>query len=84
MQNYDFNEALIAIQSGKPIIGSDGVLVPLIHQLTEAALFAEIDCCLEQSPKRGNRYSKKTIKFTVGSSELETLRDHMANLKLSW
>ena len=37
MQNFDFNEALKAIQSGKPITGSDGVLAPLIKQLTEAA-----------------------------------------------
>lgn len=26
MRNFDFNEALKAIQSGKPITGSDGVL----------------------------------------------------------
>ena len=28
MQNFDFNEALKAIQSGKPITGSDGVFTP--------------------------------------------------------
>jgi hypothetical protein len=50
MQNFDFNEALKAIQSGKPIPGSDGVLAPLIKQLTEAALSAEIDSYLEQNP----------------------------------
>ena len=43
MQNFDFNKALKAIQLGKPITGSDGVLAPLIKQLTEAALSAEID-----------------------------------------
>lgn len=47
MQNFDFNEALKAIQLGKPITGSDGVLAPLIKQLTEAALSAEIDSYLE-------------------------------------
>ncbi len=30
MQNFDFNEALKAIQSGKPLTGSDGVLSLLI------------------------------------------------------
>ena len=77
MQNFDFNEALKAIQSGKPITGSDGVLAPLIKQLTEAALSAEIDSYLEQNPigKRRNGYSKKTIKSAVGSFELETPRD---------
>ena len=77
MQNFDFNEALKAIQSGKPITGSDGVLAPLIKQLTEAALSAEIDSYLEQSPSsnRRNGYSKKTVKLAVGSFELETPHD---------
>ena len=35
MQNFDFNEALKAIQSGKPITGSDGVLAPLIATLSK-------------------------------------------------
>ena len=77
MQNFDFNEALKAIQLGKPITGSDGVLAPLIKQLTEAALSAEIDSYLEQSPSsnRRNGYSKKTVKSAIGSFELETPRD---------
>ena len=77
MQNFDFNEALKAIQLGKPITGSDGVLAPLINQLTEAALSAEIDSYLEQNPtgNRRNGYSKKTVKSAVGSFELETPRD---------
>ena len=77
MQNFDFNEALKAIQSGKPITGSYGVLAPLIKQLTEAALSAEIDSYLEQNPSsnRRNGYSKKTVKSAVGSFELETPRD---------
>jgi len=36
-EKFDFNEALKAIQSGKAISGKDGVLAPLIKQLTEAA-----------------------------------------------
>ena len=77
MQNFDFNEALKAIQSGKPITGSDGVLAPLIKQLSEAALSAEIDSYLEQNPShnRRNGHSKKTVKSAVGSFELETPRD---------
>ena len=77
MQSFDFDEDLKAIQSGKPITGSDGVLAPLIKQLTEAALSAEIDSYLEQHPSsnRRNGYSKKTVKSAVGSFELETPRD---------
>ena len=77
MQNFDFNEALKGIQAGKPITGSDGVLAPLIKQLTEAALNAEIQSHLEQSTtsNRRNGYSKKTVKSAAGSFELETPRD---------
>ena len=70
MQNFDFNEALKAIQLGKPITSSDGVLAPLIKQLTEAALSAEIDSYLEQNPNnnRRNGYSKKTVQsLTINS-----------------
>ncbi len=80
MQNFDFNEALKAIQSGKPITGSDGVLAPLIKQLTEAALSAEIDSYLEQNPSsnRRNGYSKKTW---IATDFVDTLKlDKMANL----
>ena len=53
------------------------MLAPLIKQLTEAALSAEIDSYLEQNPSnnRRNGYSKKTVKSAVGSFELETPRD---------
>ena len=78
MQHFDFNEALKAIQAGKPITGSDGVLAPLIKQLTEAALSAEIESYLGQnlnSNNRRNGYSKKTVKSALGSFELETPRE---------
>lgn len=42
-QPFDFNEALKQLQSGKDLTGKDGVLVPLIKQLTEAAITAELD-----------------------------------------
>jgi len=40
---FDFDEALKAIQSGQAISGKDGVLAPLIKQLTEAAINAITD-----------------------------------------
>ncbi len=54
MQHFDFNETLKAIQAGKPITGSDGVLAPLIKQLTEAALSAEIESYLGQNLNSNN------------------------------
>ena len=36
-EKFDFEAALKAIQSGQAITGKDGVLAPLVKQLTEAA-----------------------------------------------
>lgn len=75
--DFDFNKALEQLQAGQGLTGKDGVLTPLIKQLTEAALKAELDQHLEQddSPNRKNGYSKKTVKTSVGQFELETPRD---------
>jgi hypothetical protein len=37
-EKFDFEAALKAVQSGQSITGKDGVLGPLVKQLTEAAL----------------------------------------------
>ena len=65
---FDFNEALEAIQSGQAISGKDGVLTPLIKQLTEAALSAELESHLADDviPNRKNGKSKKTLKTSSG------------------
>ena len=41
--NFDFEAALKQLQSGQPLTGENGILTPLIKQLTEAALNAEIE-----------------------------------------
>ncbi|MCK5509733.1 MAG: hypothetical protein KAI50_14560 [Desulfobacterales bacterium] len=63
-KEFDFQEALKAIQDGKPFMGKDGVLTPLIKKLTEAALEGELDSHLgkEIAANRRNGKSKKTIK----------------------
>ncbi len=74
---FDFDAALEALRSGKDLTGKDGVLTPLIKQLTEAALSAELDQHLTEStqPNRRNGRSRKTVKAATGSFELETPRD---------
>ena len=76
-QEFDFNKALEQLQAGKALTGEDGVLTPLIKQLTEASLKAELNQHLdsETEPNRKNGSSKKTIKSSVGQFELETPRD---------
>lgn len=77
-QPFDFDKALKALQSGQVLTGKDGILTPLIKQLTEAALSAELDSHLAQDVEtnRKNGSGKKTIKAPpAGSSELATPRD---------
>ena len=76
-QPFDFQEAVEALRTGKGLNGKDGVLTPLIKQLTEAAMQAELEQHLEteETPNRKNGHSKKTIKSTSGSFELDAPRD---------
>lgn len=74
---FDFSAALKAIQEGKPLLGGEGILTPLIKKLTEAALEGELDSHLgrEIAANRRNGKSRKTIKSLDGNFELETPRD---------
>ncbi len=76
-EKFDFEAALRAVQSGQSITGKDGVLGPLVKQLTEAALEAELDSHLAEEVRanRRNGKSRKTVKSTSGKFELETPRD---------
>jgi len=76
-KEFDYSKALEAIQSGQAITGKDGVLAPLIKQLTEAALTAELEAHLgeETEPNRKNGRSGKTVKTSVGNIRLDTPRD---------
>jgi len=82
-EKFDFDAALAALQDGRGLTGKDGILTPLIKQLTEAALQAEMDAHL-QSAERGNRRNgsgRKTIKSTTGSFELATPRDRAGSFE---
>ncbi len=45
--NFDIDAAIKALREGKDLSGKDGVLTPLIKQLTEAAMQAELEQHLE-------------------------------------
>lgn len=76
-EQFNFEAALEALQSGQPITGKDGILAPLVKQLTEAALEAELDSHLADSvaANRRNGKSRKTVKSSHGTFELQTPRD---------
>lgn len=82
--NFDFSkfqsDALEQIKQGKPLMGGDGVLTPLIKQLIEASLEGEIahhlsTCEEEGSSNRRNGKSSKTVQTANGPVELDTPRD---------
>ena len=74
---FDLDEAIAHIKAGKPLNGKDGLLTPLIKQLTEAALQAEQEAHLasDDQPNRKNGTTPKTVKTGAGSFELNTPRD---------
>jgi len=75
-KTFDLEKALEQIKSGASIDGKDGVLAPLIKQLTEAALEAELETHLSNEIRnRKNGKSSKTMKSSVGEFDLEVPRD---------
>ncbi len=74
---FDMEAALKALREGQNLTGKGGILTPLIKQLTEAAMQAELDEHLaeEEAPNRKNGKSSKTVKTLSGSFELDTPRD---------
>ncbi|WP_024791986.1 IS256 family transposase [Lebetimonas sp. JS138] len=80
MEKFNFDKAVKDLLAGKKIGGKDGVLAPLIKELVEAALEAEIeshiaDEVLQGKRNRRNGYNRKTVKSTSGEFELATPRD---------
>ena len=78
--SFNFDEAVADIKSGKSISGKDGVLAPLVKQLVEAALQAELESHISEEVLSGNNNRKngstsKRIKSSDGGFELDTPRD---------
>ena len=73
----DVAEFAAQLKAGKGIGGKDGALTPLIKQLTEMALQAELETHLSQDLERNrkNGISSKTMKSANGTFELDTPRD---------
>ena len=86
MEKFDFEKAVKELLAGKKIGGKDGVLAPLVKELVEAALEAEIeshiaDEVLQGKRNRRNGYNRKTVKSLSGEFELATPRDREGNFE---
>ena len=72
-------KALEQFKTGQPLMGKDGAFAPLLKQFLEASLQSEMDEHLNEIERvKGNRRngtSKKLLKTSDGSFELETPRD---------
>ena len=79
-EEFNFEDAVKALMEGQKMNGKDGVLAPLVKQLVEAALEAEVEShiandVLSGNENRRNGYNKKRIKSMEGGFDLETPRD---------
>lgn len=80
---FDMEAAIKALREGKDLSGKDGILTPLIKQLTEAAMGAELDAHLASTdqPNRKNGSTPKTVKSPAGEFELNTPRDRAGSFE---
>jgi putative transposase len=81
-QQFNMDEALELVKQGARIDGKDGVLAPLIKQLTEAVLEAEIESHLStEINNRKNGKSSKTMKSSVGTFDLDVPHDRNSSFE---
>ena len=80
---FDMESAIKALREGKDLSGKDGILTPLIKQLTEAAMGAELESHLASTdePNRKNGSTPKTVKSPAGEFELNTPRDRAGSFE---
>jgi transposase-like protein len=80
---FDFEKAIAGLRSGKDLVGNEGVLMPLIKQLAEAAITAELEHHLAKGdePNRKNGKTSKTVKTGSGLFQLDTPRDRAGSFE---
>lgn len=72
------------IRAGKSLLGQGGLLTPLIKNALEATLEGEMDSHIADTRDNNNRRngkSKKIVKPSAGTFELETPRDRDGNFE---
>ena len=81
--NFDVDAALKQLREGKDLTGKDGILTPLIKQLAEAAMQAELEEHLsdKELSNRKNGSTSKTVKSLAGGFELDTARDRAGSFQ---
>ena len=89
-EDFDYNdfeqEAISKIKRGDDLLGREGVLMPLIKKMIEAALEGEMDnhLCEEKakgSSNRRNGRKSKTISSSGGSISIDSPRDRSSTFE---
>lgn len=88
---FDFKsfeaEAIAGLQSGKPLLGSEGILTSFIKHLVEASLAGELDNHLAEHKaqglenKRNGKGRTKRVKTEFGEIELSSPRDRRGDFE---
>ncbi|MEM7175571.1 MAG: IS256 family transposase [Chlamydiota bacterium] len=83
-EDFDFSEfkkdAIKKLKEGRSLIGEDGVITPIIKNIVNASLEAELDFHINQCKENGinnrkNGKSSKKLKTSVGKFNIESSRD---------
>lgn len=84
--DFDFEtfkrDAVAKLNDGASLLGTDGVLTPLIKQFLEESLDAELDVHLDDEADPANRRNGKGLKrvrTSVGPVEIQTPRDRTSS-----
>jgi len=81
-EDFDFEsfkeEVISGLKAGRPFLGKDGTVTPLLKRLIEASLEGEVEAHVADTKFQSNRRNGKTskkVKTDSGTFELETPRD---------
>lgn len=83
-QKASLRQAMLdQLQSGAPLVGSDGVFTPLLKELIESSLNIELDEHLAYSEpsNRRNGYGSKRIRTGLGEVEIAPPRDRLGSFE---
>lgn len=88
-QDFDYEaikrKTLEQIRTGSSLFGKDGAFAPMLKDILESALEAELEHYLDTGKRvnnnRKNGYTKKQLRTSDGTIELETPRDRTSQFE---
>ena len=79
------NKVLAQFMSGKSVFGKDDAFAPMLKNVTEKALSAQMESHLDvnhrEQPNKRNGKAKKTLKSSFGSVDIEPPQDRHSSFE---